>query len=158
VYPIHTEGYFNVSKGYAWIDIGADGRFSIRINGKHSGVTGSSRFSCAVVVTGYRNGEKNVVLNVPRTQTLTVGADADGAAEKDETFTDFPPIAAEDRDNVRNVRVLFEKNKSGDNFKDVVKNIINAAGEILDDADALYKKAESSEIGQAVATAAASGG
>lgn len=101
-----------------------------------------------------------MVLNVPRTQTLTVGPAGGGTGvnDKDETFTDFPPIQAADIPNVRNVRVLFAKDKSGENFKDVVTGIIGAASELLDDADALYKKAKESEIGQDIATAAAAGG
>jgi hypothetical protein len=156
-YPIHEEGYFGVSKGYAKVDIDQDGHISVNIIGKHSGVTGRSRFTCTVIVTGYKNGKPHIVLNKPRAQTLTVGADADGSAEKDETFTDFEPIKPEDIDNVRHVRVLFGKDVAGENFKDVVSDIIGAASELLDEADALYKKAKESEIGKDVATAAAAG-
>ena len=90
-YPIHQEGYFGVSKGYAKVDIDQDGHMSLNIIGKHPGL-GVSRFTCTVIVTGFKNGKPNIVLNKPRAQTLTVGGDSDGIAEKNETFTDFEPI------------------------------------------------------------------
>jgi hypothetical protein len=156
-YPIHLEGYFGVTRGYAKVDIDEDGHISVNIIGKHAGMTGRSRFTCAVVVTGFKNGKPHMVLNVPRSQTLTVGADIDGSAEKNETFTEFEPIKPEDIDNVRHVRVLFGKDVAGDNFRAVISDIIKAASEVLDEADAFYKKASDSEIGTAVAIAAAAG-
>jgi hypothetical protein len=40
----------------------------------------------------------------------------------------------------RNVRVLLEKDKAGDNFVDVMKNILENGLELYDEAEALYKK------------------
>ena len=66
-------------------------------------------------------------------------------------------FSPEVRDSIRNVRVLLEKDKSGDNFVDVVKGMLSSAGEIFDETEALYKKVKESELGQDVATAAAAG-
>jgi len=46
----------------------------ISMEGRHSGNTGSTRYSCVVVVSGYRGGNRYVILDRPETETLTVGA------------------------------------------------------------------------------------
>jgi len=156
-FPIKVEGYFGITKGYAWAEVGSDGYISLKINGKHSGTTGSTRFTGIVVVSGYRDGKENTVLNKPEPRTNTVGANSgSGVSEKDLTFTDFKPIANEDINNIRHVRVLMAKDKSGDNFVDTVTGMLQAAGTIAKEADSLYKQIKDSEIGQAAILIASS--
>lgn len=148
----------SVNGGSADVTVLPEGIVTITMKGRHSGVSGSTKYSCAVVISGYRGGQPYTVLNRVETETLTVGANSlTGTASKTKTFTQSAAFTAEDRDNVRNVRVLLEKDKSGENFVDVVKGMLSAAEDIFDEAESLYKKIKQSEIGRDVATAAASG-
>lgn len=155
VYPIKGEGYYNANPGYAWVELGPSGHFSVRVKGKHSGVTGNSRYSICPVAVGYKNGQANTILNAPQTRTLTVGAEPDGSATKEATFADFPPVPPEDLPAVRFIWVLFSRNKSNDNFKDTLTHIIRAAGEVFSEADVQYKKFVDSDLGQAIIAAVA---
>jgi hypothetical protein len=79
-----------------------------------------------------------------------------GTSSKTATFTDLPAIDPVDIDNVRNVRVLLAEDKAGTNFVDVISGALGAAGQLLGEADALYKQWNDSDIGQAVDVAVAS--
>jgi hypothetical protein len=154
VYPIHNEQ--DNSDGSATVDIDETGTFSLTINGHHSGETGQTDFTAAVVVTGFKNGSAHTVLNQPSSRNLTVTASfPSGSNSKSATFTDLPAIAPADIDHVRNVRVLLASNKSGQNFVDVISSAIGAASTLLQEANALYKQWNDSDLGQSVNTAAA---
>lgn len=154
-FPWSTEGYFGTD-GYVWVVIDAGGNFTVTLKGKNSGVTGNSaHYSCSIIVLGYRDGKPDCILNVPTPQTLTVGIDSSsGTNTETETFTSFPPIKPEDLAGVRKVLVLYSYEKAGQNFKDTISDIIGATSQLIDEADALYEKAENSKIGGAIAVAA----
>lgn len=149
-FPIQVEE--GVSKGYAWGTVDATGSVSIRIKGKHSGMTGRTRFSACMVITGWKDGKENVILAEPVTKTTTIGADfLKGTASKDQTHTIAGAVKPEDIDSIRNVRLLLGKDVAGENFKDVVKGMLQAAKELVTEADALYKEVKKSDIGKDVA-------
>jgi hypothetical protein len=154
-YPIHVEQSGDHS--YAKVDIDQSGSFSLNLEGTHSGFTGSTDFTAAVVVSGFKDGKPHIVLNKPSRRTKTVAVDqSTGTNKENQTFTDLSPIAPEDIDNMRNVSILIAVNKSGTDFVSVVSGILSSAGQLFSEADALYKEVEGSDLGQAIAVAAAS--
>ena len=151
-------GSASTNGGSANVTVLPEGIISIRLKGRHSGVTGRTKYSCAVVVSGYKNGQPFTILNRADTETLTVGANSfTGTASKDKSFTQRDSFSPNEAKNIRNVRILLVKDKSGDNFVDTVKGMLQAASDIFDEAESLYKKIKQSEIGADVATAAAGG-
>jgi hypothetical protein len=157
VYPLVDSA--SVDGGRAEVTVLPEGIVKIMIRGRHSGFSGRTRYSCLVVLSGYKDGEEHVILNRLDTQTLTVGANQlSQTAEKDKVFVQENAFNLVDRNNIRNVRILLEKDRSGDNFVDAVIGMIQSAGMIFDEAEALYKKVKESEIGNDVKVAAAAGG
>ncbi len=157
VFPISESE--SVDGGRADVTVLPEGIVKIQMKGRHSGNTGSTRYSCSVIISGYKDGEEFVILNRVDTETLTVGANAlAGTATKTKSFTQSNAFSTDDRYNIRNVRVLLGKEISGQTFLEAVKNMLDGANQIFDETEALYKKIKESEIGEDVATAVASGG